>query len=121
MQSPADRRLPIAVAIHQGAVPAPRHSADGEFSTYQGALLRKSSVDQSVRHRPDRAGPRLHGAPHSRFFRRRPLMHDVLANGAKIPAIGFGTYGMARAEMLRMIPAECPIRLETRNTRSEHI
>jgi 2,5-diketo-D-gluconate reductase B len=32
-------------------------------------------------------------------------MHDVLANGAKIPAIGFGTYGMARAEMLRMIPA----------------
>ena len=32
-------------------------------------------------------------------------MHDVLANGARIPAIGFGTYGMARAEMLRMIPA----------------
>lgn len=32
-------------------------------------------------------------------------MRDVLANGAKVPAIGFGTYGMARAEMLRMIPA----------------
>ena len=32
-------------------------------------------------------------------------MHDVVANGARIPAIGFGTYGMARAEMLRMIPA----------------
>ena len=32
-------------------------------------------------------------------------MHDVLANGAKIPAIGFGTYGMARPEMLRVIPA----------------
>jgi 2,5-diketo-D-gluconate reductase B len=32
-------------------------------------------------------------------------MHDVFANGARIPAIGFGTYGMARAEMLRMIPA----------------
>ncbi|SHN64112.1 aldo/keto reductase [Bradyrhizobium erythrophlei] len=32
-------------------------------------------------------------------------MHDVLANGARIPAIGFGTYGMAHAEMLRMIPA----------------
>jgi 2,5-diketo-D-gluconate reductase B len=32
-------------------------------------------------------------------------MHDVFANGAKIPAIGFGTYGMVRAEMLRMIPA----------------
>jgi 2,5-diketo-D-gluconate reductase B len=32
-------------------------------------------------------------------------MQDVLANGARIPAIGFGTYGMARAEMLRMIPA----------------
>jgi 2,5-diketo-D-gluconate reductase B len=32
-------------------------------------------------------------------------MHKVFANGAKIPAIGFGTYGMARREMLRMIPA----------------
>jgi 2,5-diketo-D-gluconate reductase B len=33
------------------------------------------------------------------------MMHNILANGAKIPAIGFGTYGMAREEMLRMIPA----------------
>jgi 2,5-diketo-D-gluconate reductase B len=32
-------------------------------------------------------------------------MHAVFANGAKIPAIGFGTYGMARGDMLRMIPA----------------
>ena len=32
-------------------------------------------------------------------------MQNVFANGAKIPAIGFGTYGMARADMLRMIPA----------------
>jgi 2,5-diketo-D-gluconate reductase B len=32
-------------------------------------------------------------------------MHDVLANGARIPAIGFGTYGMERTDMLRMIPA----------------
>jgi 2,5-diketo-D-gluconate reductase B len=32
-------------------------------------------------------------------------MHAVFANGANIPAIGFGTYGMARPEMLRMIPA----------------
>jgi 2,5-diketo-D-gluconate reductase B len=32
-------------------------------------------------------------------------MLDVLANGARIPAIGFGTYGMVRADMLRMIPA----------------
>jgi 2,5-diketo-D-gluconate reductase B len=32
-------------------------------------------------------------------------MHRVFANGAKIPAIGFGTYGMARPDMLRMIPA----------------
>jgi diketogulonate reductase-like aldo/keto reductase len=32
-------------------------------------------------------------------------MHEVLANGAKVPAIGFGTYGMERADMLRMIPA----------------
>jgi 2,5-diketo-D-gluconate reductase B len=32
-------------------------------------------------------------------------MHTVFANGAKIPAIGFGTYGMSRQEMLRMIPA----------------
>jgi 2,5-diketo-D-gluconate reductase B len=32
-------------------------------------------------------------------------MHDVLANGARIPAIGFCTYGMERADMLRMIPA----------------
>jgi 2,5-diketo-D-gluconate reductase B len=33
------------------------------------------------------------------------MMHRVFANGAKILAIGFGTYGMARSEMLRMIPA----------------
>jgi 2,5-diketo-D-gluconate reductase B len=32
-------------------------------------------------------------------------MHTIFANGAKIPAIGFGTYGMGRPEMLRMIPA----------------
>jgi 2,5-diketo-D-gluconate reductase B len=32
-------------------------------------------------------------------------MHEVLANGAKIPAIGFGTYGTERAEMLRTLPA----------------
>jgi 2,5-diketo-D-gluconate reductase B len=32
-------------------------------------------------------------------------MHTVFANGAKVPAIGYGTYGMARPEMLRMIPA----------------
>ena len=32
-------------------------------------------------------------------------MQHVLANGARIPAIGFGTYGMERADMLRMIPA----------------
>lgn len=32
-------------------------------------------------------------------------MREVVANGAKIPAIGFGTYGMERADMLRMIPA----------------
>ena len=32
-------------------------------------------------------------------------MHDVLANDARIPAIGFGTYGTARAEMLRTLPA----------------
>jgi 2,5-diketo-D-gluconate reductase B len=32
-------------------------------------------------------------------------MHAVFANGANIPAIGFGTYGMARPDMLRMIPA----------------
>jgi 2,5-diketo-D-gluconate reductase B len=32
-------------------------------------------------------------------------MHAVVANGAKIPAIGFGTYGMERGDMLRMIPA----------------
>jgi diketogulonate reductase-like aldo/keto reductase len=33
------------------------------------------------------------------------MTHDVLANGARIPAIGFGTYGMERKDMLRMIPA----------------
>ena len=32
-------------------------------------------------------------------------MQHVLANGARIPAIGFGTYGMERADMLRMIAA----------------
>jgi 2,5-diketo-D-gluconate reductase B len=32
-------------------------------------------------------------------------MHSVVANGARIPAIGFGTYGMTRPDMLRMIPA----------------
>jgi 2,5-diketo-D-gluconate reductase B len=29
----------------------------------------------------------------------------VTANGATIPALGFGTYGMPRPDMLRMIPA----------------
>jgi 2,5-diketo-D-gluconate reductase B len=29
----------------------------------------------------------------------------VVTNGARIPALGFGTYGMRRAEMLRIIPA----------------
>jgi 2,5-diketo-D-gluconate reductase B len=29
----------------------------------------------------------------------------VTANGASIPVLGFGTYGMARLYMLRMIPA----------------
>jgi hypothetical protein len=29
----------------------------------------------------------------------------VTANGATIPALGFGTYGMPRSDMLRMIPA----------------
>jgi 2,5-diketo-D-gluconate reductase B len=32
-------------------------------------------------------------------------MRFVIANGAKLPALGFGTYGMSRADMLRMIPA----------------
>ena len=32
-------------------------------------------------------------------------MHFVTAGGAALPALGFGTYGMARPEMLRMIPA----------------
>src|ERR1700730_18380026 len=32
-------------------------------------------------------------------------MHAVAANGARIPTIGFGTYGMTRPDMLRMIPA----------------
>jgi 2,5-diketo-D-gluconate reductase B len=32
-------------------------------------------------------------------------MQHVLANGARIPAIGFGTYGTVRAEMLRTLPA----------------
>jgi diketogulonate reductase-like aldo/keto reductase len=31
-------------------------------------------------------------------------MHKVFANGAEIPAIGFGTYGMARPETPRTIP-----------------
>jgi 2,5-diketo-D-gluconate reductase B len=29
----------------------------------------------------------------------------VTTNDATIPALGFGTYGMARSDMLRMIPA----------------
>jgi 2,5-diketo-D-gluconate reductase B len=32
-------------------------------------------------------------------------MQFVTANGAKIPSLGFGTYGMRRVDMLRMIPA----------------
>ena len=32
-------------------------------------------------------------------------MHLVAANGANIPAIGFGSYGMTREQMLRMMPA----------------
>jgi 2,5-diketo-D-gluconate reductase B len=29
----------------------------------------------------------------------------ITANGATLPALGFGTYGMPRSDMLRMIPA----------------
>ncbi len=32
-------------------------------------------------------------------------MQLVAANGAVIPALGFGTYGMARSDMMRMLPA----------------
>ena len=32
-------------------------------------------------------------------------MQNVFANGAKIPAIGFGTYGTVRDEMLRTLPS----------------
>ena len=32
-------------------------------------------------------------------------MKTVTANGAHIPAVGFGTYGMSREDMLRTIPA----------------
>jgi 2,5-diketo-D-gluconate reductase B len=32
-------------------------------------------------------------------------MQSVIAKGAAIPALGFGTYGMTRPDMLRMIPA----------------
>jgi diketogulonate reductase-like aldo/keto reductase len=32
-------------------------------------------------------------------------MKIVAANGADIPAVGFGTYGMSRDEMLLIIPA----------------
>ena len=32
-------------------------------------------------------------------------MQLVTTNDATIPALGFGTYGMARSDMLRMIPA----------------
>ena len=32
-------------------------------------------------------------------------MQFVTAGGASLPALGFGTYGMARPDMLRMIPA----------------
>lgn len=32
-------------------------------------------------------------------------MKMVVANGAKIPSLGFGTYGMSREDMLRTIPA----------------
>src|SRR5271167_4642176 len=32
-------------------------------------------------------------------------MQFVTARGATIPALGFGTYGMPRADMMRMIPA----------------
>jgi 2,5-diketo-D-gluconate reductase B len=32
-------------------------------------------------------------------------MQFVTANGATIPALGFGTYGMSRPDMLRMMPA----------------
>ena len=32
-------------------------------------------------------------------------MHAVSSNGARIPALEFGTYGMLRPDMLRMIPA----------------
>lgn len=32
-------------------------------------------------------------------------MQFVTAGGATLPALGFGTYGMARPDMLRMIPS----------------
>jgi len=32
-------------------------------------------------------------------------MQTVEVNGARIPALGFGTYGMGRSDMLRMLPA----------------
>ena len=32
-------------------------------------------------------------------------MQFVRHNGTTIPALGFGTYGMPRSDMLRMIPA----------------
>jgi hypothetical protein len=31
-------------------------------------------------------------------------MSVVVANGARIPSLGYGTYGMRRNDMLRMIP-----------------
>jgi diketogulonate reductase-like aldo/keto reductase len=31
-------------------------------------------------------------------------MSVVVANGARIPSLGYGTYGMQRGDMLRMIP-----------------
>ena len=31
-------------------------------------------------------------------------VEHVVANGARIPSLGFGTYGMRRSEMLRIIP-----------------
>ena len=41
------------------ALPAPRYPAAGQFRPHQRPLLRQSSLAQSERHRPGRAGPRL--------------------------------------------------------------
>ena len=42
-------------------------------------------------------------------------MHAVAANGARIPTIEFGTYGMTRPDMLRMIPLRYAVALQQDN------